>query len=140
MRDKPNDSSRLELMKEAIFNIEEFLKGVDSLSAFASNKILCHAIIYNLQCIGENAYKLSRDFVSEHTEIDLESIEGLRHVLVHDYYTVNLERVWNILEKDLPELKAWLEHGLTSAEVSGSTCEGSRCRRLHEEMADLGWP
>lgn len=81
MRDKPNDPARLELIEKAISNIEEFLQGVDSFPSFASNKILCHAVIYNLQCVGENAYKLSRDFVSSHREVDWESIEGLRHVL-----------------------------------------------------------
>ena len=103
-----NDPARLDLMREAIANIEEFLQGVDSCSGFMANKILCHAVVYNLQCIGENAYKLTRDFVSSHPEIDWESIEGLRHVLVHDYYQVNLERVWYILEQDLPGLKSWL--------------------------------
>lgn len=108
MRDKPNDPARLELIEKAISNIEEFLQGVDSFQSFASNKILCHAVIYNLQCVGENAYKLSREFVSSHREVDWDAIEGLRHVLVHDYYTVNMEMVWIILEKDLPELKARL--------------------------------
>lgn len=109
MRDSMNDPARLALMREAIGNIDDFLRGVDSCSAFIANKILCHAVIYNLQCIGENAYKLTRDFVAAHSEIDWESIEGLRHVLVHDYYTVNMKMVWNILVKDLPELKRWLE-------------------------------
>lgn len=108
MRDSLNDPARLDLMRDAIANIEEFLHGVDSCPQFVANKILCHAVIYNLQCIGENAYKLSRDFVSTHPQIDWEAIEGLRHVLVHDYYTVNLEMVWNILEEDLPLLKNWL--------------------------------
>lgn len=109
MRDKLNDRALLDLMREAIANIYEFMEGVDSCSSFMANKILNHAVIYNLQCIGENAYKLSRDFVPFHAEIDWESIEGLRHVLVHDYYSVNLEMVWNILEKDLPGLKTWLD-------------------------------
>ena len=108
MRDSLNDPARLDLMRDAICNIEEFLQGVNSCSDFISNKILCHAVIYNLQCIGENAYKLTREFVTSNPEIDWASIEGLRHVLVHDYYTVNMEMVWNIIEKDLPELKRWL--------------------------------
>ena len=112
MRDSLNDPARLDLMRDAIANIEEFLQGVDSCSQFVSSKILCHAVIYNLQCIGENAYKLSRDFVSTHSQIDWEAIEGLRHVLVHDYYTVNLEMVWNILKEDMPVLKNWLAGNL----------------------------
>lgn len=54
-------------------------------------------------------YRLSRDYIQNHPEVDWNSIEGLRHVLVHDYYTVNMTMVWEILQKDLPELKSYLE-------------------------------
>lgn len=60
MRDKVNDPARLDLMLEAVDNIDEFLKGTSSCEVFVSNKILCHAVIYNLQCIGENVYCLSQ--------------------------------------------------------------------------------
>ena len=40
--------------------------------------------------------------------MDWEAIEGLRHVLVHDYYQVNLEMIWQIIEKDMPYLKEYL--------------------------------
>ena len=108
MRDKPNDQARLLLMMEAVGNIESFTEGVSTYESFAANKILCHAVTYNLQCIGENVYKLSRECIERHPSIDWEAIEGLRHVLVHDYYQVNLEMVWQILEKDLPDLKGYL--------------------------------
>ena len=109
MRDKLNDAARLELIQEAIGNIESFLVDTKTCDEFVANKLLCHAVIYNLQCIGECAYKLSRDYVSTHNEIDWEAMEGLRHVLVHDYYTVNMRTVWAILEKDLPGLKEYLQ-------------------------------
>lgn len=108
MRDRINDPERLHLMLEEIANIEEFLCGVFSCDDFINNKLLCHAVIYNLQCIGENVYRLSREYIQQHPEMDWESIEGLRHVLVHDYYTVNMEMVWMILQKDLPGLKSFL--------------------------------
>ena len=99
---------RLELMSEAIGNIEEYLADVNTLEEFASNKLIRHAVAYNLQCIGENVYKLSREFVAENNGIDWQAIEGLRHVLVHDYYTVNYETVWNIIKTDVPVLKRFL--------------------------------
>ena len=108
MRDKINDPARLDLMREAVANIEEFLQGVESCSDFMANKILCHAVVYNVQCIGENANKLSKEFIAAHTEIEWEDIKGLRHILVHDYYTVNMMIIWGILQKDIPKLKAWL--------------------------------
>jgi len=69
MRDKVNDPVRLGLMMEAIRNIEEFMAGTDTCEAFVSNKLLCHAVVYNLQCIGECSYKLSRSYVEEHRSI-----------------------------------------------------------------------
>lgn len=109
MRDKVNDPARIELMKESIDNINQFLVGTESCESFCANKLLCHAVVYNLQCVGESVYKLSREFVETHPEIDWEAIEGLRHVLVHDYYTVDMENVWNIIQDDLPGLKDYLQ-------------------------------
>lgn len=108
MREPINDKARLDLMKEAISNIEAFLEGTDSYESFSANKLLCHAVCYNLQCIGENSYRLSREYVEKHPQIDWLAIEGLRHILVHDYYTVNFKTVWNIVQTDLPKLKAYL--------------------------------
>ena len=112
MRDKINDFQRLVLMLEEIDNIYQFLEGSIDCDSFIKDKKLCHAVIYNLQCIGENAYKLSRAFTDAHQDTDWHTIEGLRHVLVHDYYTVNFERVWFIIKKDLPLLESQLKEYL----------------------------
>ncbi|MBO6220513.1 MAG: DUF86 domain-containing protein [Bacteroidales bacterium] len=109
MRDKLNDPARLELILESISNIEGFLVGTTTCEEFIANKILCHAVVYNLQCIGESVYRLSSEFISSHPQMDWEAIKGLRHVLVHDYYSVNMETVWMILKKDLPKLKEYLK-------------------------------
>lgn len=53
-------------------------------------------------------------------QLMLEAIEGLRHVLVHDYYTVSMEMVWAILQKDLPELKQYLSNYITNTESARS--------------------
>ena len=108
MRSKINDEARISLMLESISNIDSFMEGVVTYETFEGNKIICHAVAYNLQCIGESVYKLSSDFLETHKEIDWTAIEGLRHVLVHDYYSVNMRTIWGIIEKDLPELKLYL--------------------------------
>jgi len=46
--------------------------------------------------------------VAAHPEIDWEAIAGLRHILVHDYYNVDMNTIWEILKKDLPMLKEYL--------------------------------
>ncbi|MBR5703243.1 MAG: DUF86 domain-containing protein [Bacteroidales bacterium] len=105
MRDNKKDKARLELILEAIDNINEYLIGVTGLEEFGSSKILCHAVLYNLRCIGECANKLSRPFVESHKEADWEGMEGLRHVLVNDYYNTKIETVWTIVTHDLLPLK-----------------------------------
>ena len=107
-------------MMEAISNIEEFITGINTLEAFSDNKLKRHAICYNLQCIGENCYKLSREFIREHTGIDWKSIEGLRHVLVHDYYNVTTEILWNIITEDLEPLKTNLLEIINTTTFSDS--------------------
>lgn len=116
MRDKVNDYARIHLMLESIDNINEFLAGIDSFNAFEGNKLLRHAVIYNLQCIGESVYMLSKEFRTAHTAIDWDVIEGLRHVLVHDYFQVDMETVWGIIQQDLSPLKAQLLSILSQGE------------------------
>ena len=48
-----------------------------------------------------------RDKMNDPARLAL-TIEGLRHVLVHDYYQVNMETVWGIIQQDIPALKAYL--------------------------------
>ena len=47
---------------------------------------------------------LTKEFRAEHTEIPWEQMIGLRHVLVHGYYTIKPKQLWNIIEKDIPIL------------------------------------
>ena len=108
MRDQINDPVRLSLIQEAIVNIKEYTSTVNSYEGFALNKLLCHAVTYNLQCIGECVYKLSREFKTAHPDMDWDAIEGMRHVLVHDYYRVDVKTIWAIVKNDIPALEGYL--------------------------------
>lgn len=120
MRDKINDPARLQLIKDSISTIEEFTSCITTVDEFTSNRILCHAVTYNLQCVGEGAYKLSRAFKDTHSGVDWPAIESLRHVLVHDYYSVNFSRIWAILQKDVPALKSYLRQITTEKQIKAS--------------------
>ena len=119
MRDKLNDRARLALILEAIANIEQFVSGTGSEQEFVSDKILCHAVTYNIQCIGESVYMLSDEFKSNHPAMPWKSIAGQRHVLVHDYYTVSFRLIWGLVVKDIPVLKAAVKMYLEEPMPSG---------------------
>ena len=54
--------------------------------------------------MGEAANRLPDEFRETHSEIEWFKIVGLRHRIVHEYFGVDLEIIWRILQKDLPEL------------------------------------
>ena len=88
----------------AVEKIEEYTKDV-SFERLVSDSMRMHATIYNIQIIGEAAYKLSPEFKEKHSEIPWALIEKMRHVLVHDYYRIVPEAVWDVVSADIPELK-----------------------------------
>ena len=67
------------------------------------------AVLRNLQTIGQSVSRLSEALRAAHPEIDWRSIIGLRNVLVHDYLGINLERIWDIIERDVPKLQRKVE-------------------------------
>ena len=69
------------------------------------------AIIRNLEIVGEATKRLSDIFKQSNPEIKWRNVAGLRDVLIHDYMGVDLEVIWNVIARDLPELKqAILKH------------------------------
>ena len=62
-------------------------------------------MLRNLQVLAESSQRVSEQLKSEHPEIDWRGMAGLRNVLVHDYLRIDLDIVWNVIERDLPDLK-----------------------------------
>lgn len=63
------------------------------------------AVIRNLQVMSESTMRLSDETKEFYAEVEWFKIRGFRNVLVHDYLGTDLERVWMIIENDLPALK-----------------------------------
>ena len=104
MRD---DRARLTDMVEAIISIEKY--AIFGKERFLEDELVRTYIVYHLQILGEAAYKLSQDLRAKHPEVPWPKVLGMRHVLVHDYFRVNYDMVWGVVEADLPSLKAQLQ-------------------------------
>lgn len=63
------------------------------------------AVIRRLEVIGEAANRLADDFRSQYPEIPWSGIVGLRNVLIHEYDTIDLDRVWETIVKNIPDLE-----------------------------------
>ena len=64
------------------------------------------AVIRNLQVMAESCQRLSEESKASQAQIDWRKMAGFRNIAVHDYLGIELDRVWQIIEKDLPALKA----------------------------------
>ena len=67
------------------------------------------ACILNLEQIGENAKKLSIDFKEKHKNIPWQAMADFRNIVAHNYFGLNLDDVWDIVMKDIPELLEFTE-------------------------------
>ena len=95
-------------ISECIERIESYVAGKVK-QEFVDSTLLQDAVIRNLQTMAESTQRLSEETKKRVDEIDWFKISGFRNVLVHDYLGIDIERVWNILEKDLPILKAAID-------------------------------
>lgn len=94
----------IEDILENIEDIESFSKGL-SKEGFKKSKLKQNAIYRSLEIIGEATKNIPVSFRNKYSQVPWKEIAGFRDVLVHAYFGVILERVWNILKKDLPILK-----------------------------------
>ena len=104
MRERVRDKGRLEHILQAIDKVFEFSSGVKR-EDFQKDSILYFAIVKNIEIIGEAYYMLSLEFKDSHPDTDWQVIIAMRHFLVHGYYQVDPEEVWNVIEQDLQPLK-----------------------------------
>jgi uncharacterized protein with HEPN domain len=93
---------------ESIEKIERYIKGM-SLENFQSDEKTTDAVVRNLEIIGEAAGRLPKDFTNRHSGIEWIKIIGLRNRIVHEYFGVDLQIIWQILKKDLPAFKVSLK-------------------------------
>ena len=90
-------------ISECIARIEEYTS--EGRSAFLDDSMTQDAVLRNLQVLAESTQRLSEQIKLGHPEIAWQSIAGFRNLLVHDYLGISLARVWEILDRDLPDLK-----------------------------------
>ena len=72
---------------------------------FMASHTLQDAVLRNLQTMAESAQRVSDDLKAKHPEVEWRRIAAFRNVLVHDYLGIDIERVWEITQRDVPRLK-----------------------------------
>lgn len=88
---------------EAIEQIEKYaVKGEDE---YLQNELIQKWMIYHLQIIGEAANKISNEAQNKFSSISWPQIIGLRNIIVHEYFGIDVEEIWNTVMIDIPNLR-----------------------------------
>lgn len=93
---------------ESIKRVEEYTKDLTE-EQFSRNTEVQDAVLRRLAIIGEAAKKLPEDLKEKHKQIPWKQITGARDIFIHEYFGVKMERIWQTIQKDLPELKKVVE-------------------------------
>lgn len=89
---------------ESISAIEEYTRNLSE-DKFYSNRQVQDAVVRRLEIIGEAVKNIDDDFKNKYPLIPWKKIAGMRDIVAHEYFGVKLDRVWDVVRKDLPNLK-----------------------------------
>ncbi len=110
------DKAYLKDMLDAISDIEVFIGNINE-AEFYKNKEKKYAVVRTLEIIGEATKNLSKELRAKHKEIPWKEIAGMRDKLIHWYFGIKWELVWETVKNKIPELKNQLSK--ISEELNG---------------------
>ncbi len=90
---------------DAITDIETFTEGVD-VETFAANREKILEVLKSIEIIGEAVKQIPEDIRNQYEQIPWKSVAGMRDILVHEYWGIDVNVVWSTVQENLPSLKA----------------------------------
>jgi uncharacterized protein with HEPN domain len=98
-----DDAVYLKHILDSIRRIEENTR--DGREKFLQTHTLQDAVLRNLQTLSESTQRLSDALKAKRSEIEWKRIAAFRNILVHDYLGIDMEGIWEIVQRDVPTLK-----------------------------------
>ena len=108
MKSKKDPKIFLEHILESIGEIEKNTKNISE-DEFLNLVTIQDAVTRRLEIIGEAVKNLPISFRNKHPKITWKKIAGLRDVLIHEYFGVDIDLIWKIAHKDIPKLKKQID-------------------------------
>ena len=108
MRELLRDKERLAHMLQACDTVDAGLRAHPLEEALA-DPLMYHGLVKQVEIIGEATYKLTHEYRAAHPEVPWKQMEGMRHVLVHDYYNISPSDLVSVVLNDLPALRPLIQ-------------------------------
>lgn len=109
MRAELGDKVRLTHIFESVVLIEEFMEGVDY-STYMDDMKLRLALVKLLENTGEAAVAITAETKTEFSEVEWRMLKIVRNILVHEYFGINYNTIWDAIQNDIPPLKIKIQH------------------------------
>ena len=106
------------MKKEFLDYIEDIIKAMDDASSFvrdmdydsfSKDRKTVYAVIRALEIIGEATKNIPIEIKNNYPQIPWKDMAGMRDKVIHEYFGVDLKRVWSTVNVDIPKLKPWFE-------------------------------
>ncbi len=92
----------------------EYMRG-KTWETFSTDPLLQDAVVRRLEIIGEAAGRVSNEMQKKHASLPWQAMKGTRNRVIHEYDSIQLDIIWDIVQKDLPYLVKELEKIVSSA-------------------------
>ena len=102
-----NWQNRVQDVLDAITEIREFTNGI-TFEEFQDDRKTIRAVLYNLAIIGEAVRSIPPEIEASHPEIPWIDVRGMRNIVIHEYFQVNLPIIWQTIQEDLVSLESSL--------------------------------
>lgn len=99
-----NDQVYIEHILEAIDRIKKYTEGLEE-QEFKKKDMVQDAVVRQIEVIGEATKQLSDEEREKYPEIPWKDLAGMRDNLIHNYFGVDLEQVWQTVKQDIPHLE-----------------------------------
>ena len=108
MREEVRNIERLQHILEAA-NVLVDYAAHHTLEEAQSEPVVYFGLVKHVEIIGEAVYKLTLQYRADHDEVNWDDIERMRHVLVHGYYKIRPQQLWETITVDIPQLRSVIE-------------------------------
>ena len=112
MQGKSGDIARIKHIYQAISEIEKYVES-RTFTDFLKDSMFRFACIKQLEIIGEASNHISIETQQKFSDIQWAQIIGMRNLFIHEYFGIDLNVAWEIIEDDIPELKIKVHEILT---------------------------
>lgn len=119
-------------LRHILVEVEYLLDQSHGLSykRFAADETLRRAFVRSLEIIGEAVKNLPEEFRASHSEVERRSIARMRDRLIHGYFGVDYQLVWDVVQEKLPELKRNIQRIIDSQTAYPIGLRSTRCAPL----------